>query len=117
MNEHLPDLTTACLLALWGIARHENVRWYHAQTRGLWGVGARLATFAEFTATVALWFSVALLIGIGVQFGPFNAATSGAVIVAATIAWAQITRPSAFSWLLGMVAVYPLMIALTWRAG
>lgn len=108
--------------AAFSIARFENQRWTRARQRGLRGSSEAIGAFVDLTGMIALVGAVILLVWFGFKAGWLQALIVFGGTVATGIAYQLVTgfiyRDNIVVWILGTLAVYPLLAFLgymIWR--
>jgi hypothetical protein len=120
--EFVPPNPALILVSAFAIARFENQRWIKARVSGLQGKSAATGLFIDYTGIVALVFSFVFVVSFGFQFG-WKAAIGILVLgLIASIIWALIstlitatmfgTKDSVFFWIIGTLAIWPIMFLL-----
>ena len=120
ISQFFPPTAILVLSAAFRIARFENQRWTRARRSGFRGTNELFGVFVDTTGSIAMIFELAFVIASGWQFGWLTIVGLFAVGMAATLTWGAITTAifsgdSFFVWMLGTLAIWPLMVVLAFQ--
>ena len=112
MSSWLPNVSILTLWLLFLGARFENQRWIRARMRGMCGSSAVAGFAVDLTGAIGLLFALLFLLAYGYDSGLFSALTLFVLGVVGSPALGFIIPEYFFIWLLGSIAVWPLMLML-----
>lgn len=116
--DFIPPAAVASLSIPLSIARFENQRWIRARNNGFRGANEGFGFFVDLTGSISFLFGAAFIIAFAWQFGWQQTVALVLISAGTGMIWSLILAVLGIAdhwiiWIIGTIAVWPLMIGLS----